>query len=279
MYELFLIVIALLWLTAATISDFKKREIPDWISFSLIAFALSYRAFVSLFAGEWGFFFSGVIGFGIFWALGNGMYRTGFGGGDAKLLMALGAVLPFSFFYLENFKIMAVFLFAFLFLGAGYSFVYSIVIVLTNIKKFRIKLEQRIASHSKLMIIFAAFFTLALILSVFNVMILPIAVLLLLFPILFIYSKAVEDIMITKISSKNLTVGDWLVDKVKIGRQIIMPRTTGLSEHEVWLLRKHHKSVKIKQGIPFTISFLLAFIVIVWLWYSNWGFLNYNLWF
>ena len=38
--EIFLIILALIWLIFAVISDLKTREVPNWLNFSLIIFAL-----------------------------------------------------------------------------------------------------------------------------------------------------------------------------------------------------------------------------------------------
>jgi hypothetical protein len=279
MYELFLIVLALLWLIGAAIFDFKTKthEIPNWLSFSLIAFAMSYRTFVSIFTSDLGFLISGIAGFTVFWILGNVMYRIGFGGADTKILMAMGTVVPFSFSYAENIKIMAIFFFMLLFIGAIYSLVYSVGVVLFNFGKFKHRFKARYIEHRNLILGLFALAIMPFILAFFNIIFLPLALLMLIFPILFVYAKAVEDIMIKKLSSKELTLGDWLAEKVKVGRHVIEPRSTGLNEYELRLLRKCHKTVLIKDGIPFTISFLLAFIAFVWLWQSGWSFFNYNL--
>jgi Flp pilus assembly protein protease CpaA len=51
MFEvIFLIVLAVVWIGAATICDLKSREVPNWINFSLIIFALGFRFFYSLFS-------------------------------------------------------------------------------------------------------------------------------------------------------------------------------------------------------------------------------------
>jgi Flp pilus assembly protein protease CpaA len=276
MYEFFLIVLALLWLTGAAIFDFRSREIPDWLSFSLIAFALAYRAFVSIFTSDWSFLVSGVAGFAVFWILGNVMYRIGFGGGDAKILMAMGTVIPFSFSYAENIKIMAIFIFALLFIGAIYSLIYSIGIALFKFGKFKRMFKARSIEHKNLVLGLFALAIIPFVLVFFNIIFLPLALLMLIFPILFVYAKAVEDVMIKKLSGRELTIGDWLAEKVKVGRHVIEPRPTGLNEHDLRLLRKYHKTILIKDGIPFTISFLLAFIAFIWLWQSGWSFFNYN---
>ncbi len=53
---LFLSVLAFVWISFAVIFDLKKREIPNWLNFSLIIFAIGFRFFYSLFL-EVGFAF------------------------------------------------------------------------------------------------------------------------------------------------------------------------------------------------------------------------------
>ena len=48
----FLIAVGLIAVIFASIQDLKKREVTNWISFSLIVFALGFRFFYSLFSGE-----------------------------------------------------------------------------------------------------------------------------------------------------------------------------------------------------------------------------------
>ena len=98
MYEsLFLIILAFIWLIVASVLDFKTREIPNWLNFSLITFALAFRALFSIVESEPLFFVYGVLGFAMFFILANIFYYARIiAGGDAKLLMGLGAVLPLS---------------------------------------------------------------------------------------------------------------------------------------------------------------------------------------
>jgi len=95
---IFLISLGLIWIIFAVVQDLKKREIANWLNFSLVIFALGFRLFYSLF-GEFGyeFFYQGLIGFGVFFLLGNLLYYGKvFAGGDAKLMISLGAIIPFS---------------------------------------------------------------------------------------------------------------------------------------------------------------------------------------
>ncbi len=99
MYEvIFLWALALIYIIFAVIQDIKTKEIANWINFSLIAFSLGFRFFYSLFNGiDFSFFYNGLIGLGIFFVIGNILYYSKvFAGGDAKLMISLGAILPIS---------------------------------------------------------------------------------------------------------------------------------------------------------------------------------------
>jgi prepilin peptidase CpaA len=82
--------VPLILLVAATVFDLWRREIPNWIPLTLIAWAI-IAAVRSWSAQGWvppvaGFVLALAIGMLLFW-------RGGFGGGDVKLLAGLGAVV------------------------------------------------------------------------------------------------------------------------------------------------------------------------------------------
>ena len=85
-------------LTVATIHDFRTREIPDWISIVIAAIAI-----IASTAGWWSIglplcLAGGVVGL----LVGYGLFRFAeLGGGDAKLIAALGLLLgPVGIFIL-----------------------------------------------------------------------------------------------------------------------------------------------------------------------------------
>ena len=69
--------------------------------------------------------------------------------------------------------------------------------------------------------------------------------------------------MIKLVKAGDLTEGDWLVGDIKLGRGVIKKTVDGLSVNDILKLRKAGKSVLIKEGIPFTPAFLMAFVVMV----------------
>ena len=137
---IFLFVLATIWIIFAVIQDLRKREVANWLNFSLIIFALGFRFFYSLFSSEldFAFFYQGLIGLGIFFIIGNLLYYGKmFAGGDAKLMIALGTILPLSNDFFINLKFFALFFFLFLFAGAFYSLTVSIVLTVKNFKIFK----------------------------------------------------------------------------------------------------------------------------------------------
>ena len=83
-------IIALAGVIAATITDLKSREGPNWLTFSLIAIALGTRLIYSLITSNFSYIISGIIYLGAGFVLANILYYGKiFAGGDSKLLIAL----------------------------------------------------------------------------------------------------------------------------------------------------------------------------------------------
>ncbi|MBM3234498.1 prepilin peptidase [Candidatus Pacearchaeota archaeon] len=275
--EIFLIILALVYLVYASISDLKKREIPNWLSFSLIVFALAYRAFISAINLDLWYFIFGLLGLGVFVALGYGFYYARiFAGGDAKLLMAFGAVLPVSGFYSSLISSFA-FIFLILFCGSIYGIIWSFYLILGNWKNFSSEFLKQAGKNKKLFYFSLALAVILIFLPVYSHdwILALIPVIFFLFPLLFIFAKAVEEsCMIIDVKTSKLTEGDWLYEKVKIGRKTIKPYWEGLSLEEIKILRKYKGKVKIKQGIPFVPAFFFAFVVLIYLYLTNSSVLN-----
>ncbi len=261
----FLFGLGLLWSIFAVIQDLKTREVSNWLNFSLIGFALAYRVFYSLFINDYLFFVSGLLGFGVFFGLSHLFYYTKvFAGGDAKLLMGFGVILPYSNFN-ELFSIGVIFLFALFLFGALYGLIYSVFIVIKNINKFRreffvgIKrtIDNKYLIVSIIVLVFLLGFYFDLDLWIYFIFILCG------FLFLYVYVKALDLCMIKLVKFKDLQEGDWLEREIRAGKKIIKKSVHGLSKEDIKLLKRFRKSVYIKEGIPFTPAFLLALLATV----------------
>ncbi len=90
-------------------------------------------------------------------------------------------------------------------------------------------------------------------------------------PYLYLSAKAIDEVcMIKKISPKNLTEGDWLYKDVKIGNKFVKKSWDGLTKQEIKLLKKKDY-VFVRQGIPFSPAFLIAFLILIYFWFFRSG--------
>jgi hypothetical protein len=292
--DIILTTIAIIWLVTATLQDIRKREVANWLNFSLIIIGLGIRAITSIIANEKGYFINALLFLLIFFVLANILYYGRiFAGGDAKLLIALGVIFATTpsflqhiqtLFPLQNEKyqllqsmiipfeahFLITFLVNVLFLGSLYGIIYSIVLSILNRKVFLKEFRKAIRKKTflKLIYLFPAFLFLMIAIMDKERVLLVLAVSLAALPYLFIFVKSVENsCMLRSLKPAELTEGDWLAKPLKLNakgkkKMIIKPNWQGLSKKEINLIKKAKiKEVVIKQGIPFVPVFLIALIV------------------
>lgn len=277
----FLIALALIWLAIAVVCDIKKREVPNWLNFSLLLFALTYRAFYSIFETNYLPFLFGLLGFAIFFILANIFYYSRiFAGGDAKLLIALGPIVPLANTLKNNLILLLDFILLLLIVGAVYGLFSSFILIYRNKKNFSKEFLRQFKKFKKfcyLSVILAVIILLFAIFAVYKILII-LSALVFVYPYLFVYAKAIEEsCMIKKINVGQLSEGDWLHKPIKVGKKTIKPSWDGLSNKELDLIKKNYKGkkIEIKQGIPFIPVFFIAFILFIILWYSRWNFYQF----
>ncbi len=286
MPELFLLVIALIVLAIGSFTDFRSREVPDWLSYAGIVLGALIRIVWSITSSDYHPLLWGVLGFAIFWLVGAVMYYTGqWGGGDAKILMALGTIMGvqlsvpgvqfswYSWYTILWSDFMISFLINSLLIGAVYGIVW---LALLSIKKYAelnqswITILARESSfHWASLSSFVICIALALFLPVgLQPVMLLLAVWCLLFFYLFVWLKSVEEsCMKVQLPVSQVTEGDWIAEEVVVsGKRICGPHYEGITKKQLELLQKLSmqgkiKQVLVKQGIPFVPNFLIAFVV------------------
>ena len=92
--RLIFVSIALAGVLIGTIFDLKARWVPDYVNYFMIFFGLAGHAIISIQANSiWPFAYS-LIAVGILYVLSAVLFYAGaWGGGDAKMLIGLGALL------------------------------------------------------------------------------------------------------------------------------------------------------------------------------------------
>jgi Flp pilus assembly protein protease CpaA len=267
MYEvIFLWALALAFIIFAVVQDIRTKEIANWLNFSLIIFALGFRLFYSIFEGDnFSFFYNGLIGFGIFFVIGNLFYYSRlFAGGDAKLMIALGTILPISSRFFSNVQIFLNFLILFLISGFAYTILTSVFLCIKNFKKFKKEFANQLDKKRKLSYLFLVAGIIFILIGFLEILFTFIGLLIFITFYLYLYSKAIdESSMVKTISTNKLREGDWLYSNVKIGKKMIKANWDGVSKKDIKEIMKNHKEVKIREGIVFSPVFLIAFILLI----------------
>ncbi len=267
-------VVAGVGLCAASISDLRTREVPDWLSYGLIAAGIGTHTIRALAFGDIWIFASGLAGAGLCWLLALAMFYGGqWGGGDAKLLIGLGALFglplwPFAFPELASFLVYS------LLVGALYGLAWTLALAVRTWRPFLREFSRLIAlpvyRKARSTVRMAALVGIVLTVAVggqFRFVPLLAAGAVFLMFYLWVAVRSIEGAAMQKwIPVGKLTEGDWAVSDVIVGGKYICgPKDLGLSLDQIALLKKLKRQRKIskvliKEGIPFVPTFLLAFL-------------------
>ncbi len=277
MIDYILISVAFIWIIAAIISDLKTREIPNWLNYSLIAIAISLRTMQSITTKDLYYFVYTLIGLFIFLAISSLMYYTKqWGGGDAKLLTGLGAIFatyPQSLlkFFDPNLNIpfLVSFFINLIVIGSIYGLIYAIALSIKNKNDFLKELKKTPKKGQKFVIITS----LILIITSFifsdirTVLILTTITYLILYYLIILIKVTEKVCLFKKIPPEKLTEGDWVTDSIYDGKKLIYSsKSPCVNKKQIKQIielknKKKLKEITVKEGIPFTPSFLFALII------------------
>jgi Flp pilus assembly protein protease CpaA len=255
--------------TLAGIWDLKTTEVPDQIPYVMIAIALIFYGIQSYL--EWNYWpiVSSLTAGLTLLGLGFAMYYLGqWGGGDAKILSAMGFLLPTAPLPVKTFfPFPASYLINVFLVGAMYMLVYAFIMAMLN-KKIILGFLKDMKANSKIIslgsiCLFATFLVINLYLIktfdlVYNIpslianSILPLILTIVLY-VIWRFAKVVEDVGFKKkIPISELKVGDVLLES-KLWE--------GLTEKDLKKIKASGKRfVYIKEGVRFAMSFPLALL-------------------
>jgi Flp pilus assembly protein protease CpaA len=273
--ELIMYSIAFIALVVASYTDIRTREVPDWLNYGLIGTGLAISLLFSAVYFDIGFFINSLAGLGIFFVIAWVMFYSGqWGGGDSKILMGLGALLGLDLGFRNLF--LAYFFVNFLFVGAAYGMLTSVVLALRHRRRFL--REYKKISKSRVVLGFKKYLmALLFVIVIMFFFVTGYQARLLLFSLLvvavvtfcvLVFGKVVEKACMYKyVKPEELTEGDWIAKDIKVdGRYIAGPKDLGIGKGQIRRLIRLYKKNKIKrvlikEGIPFVPSFLIAFLV------------------
>lgn len=255
--------------------DLKTTEIPDLIPYSMIALALIIKALNSYFSADvWIIIDSLIVGLSFF-AFGLLLYLAGqWGGGDAKVLAAIGFLIPTLPSLYFSPKLLFIFPLSFLLnlflIGSIYIIIYAFAIAFQNKEVTSAFLKDIKGNFRNLFLIFSI--TASIIISIplilafsfkFSVThFLPLSFLPSVFGLLVLWRflRVVEDVGFKKkIQTENLEEGDMLEEEIKdLGLDSKLIK--GLTKEEVEKIRENKDEVAIREGVRFAPVFPMALI-------------------
>ena len=333
--EILLISIALIWLIAATVTDIKTTEIPNWLNYSLMIFAVVSYSLISYSKYQMGALiflilallallislskiyydsndektsgkirgliailitstlficisiisnlitplFYSIIALLAFTAIGYLMYYSRqWGGGDARLLAAIGASFPVYPSILKEIfspKFQAPYfpvtiLINIVIFGAVYGLIFLIITIIKNKKAFLDEFKKANSKHKKIRNMSLTASLILIVLGIFmpgifqiRVVTISLGITIIIFFYLFIMIKASEkSSMFIKIPVEKLREGDWITKEIRMNNKLIYaPKAAGVSKEEIVKIKKHLKEIEIKSGIAFMPAFLIAIII------------------
>jgi Flp pilus assembly protein protease CpaA len=264
----FLIVLVLAVLVISTVTDLRKREVPDWLSYSAIVAGFGSRLIWSAYSWDYHPILDGAVGFSVFFILACALYYLGqWGGGDSKLLMAVGVCLGLN---LDINHIILAFVVNAIWLGGVYGALWSVYLAANNWKNFKEEYKTQLKKHG-----FVRFIPLAVLLVIvflsfvldLNPVLEALLIVMVVFvPLLFYVSVFVRAVDISSmrkfVSPAEITEGDWVVNDIVVNKKRICgPRDLGISLKQIEELKKYHiRRVLIKIGVPFVPALLLAYL-------------------
>ena len=242
MLEISFFILGLAVLIVASITDFKIREVPDWLSYSFIFIAILANIIISIIKNDYWYILNSLAGALFAFLLGLVLFYSGqWGGGDSKVMIGLFTLIGFniqSFYSLitGNLSIIPYLLSSTWFLliinialvGVIYGLIFSIFLATKNKKLFlsiikktldnrRIKvLRKTVLTISGLIVLIALatfFFSSSELYTSIYIAVMAILLLVLFYGWLF--AKAIDKgYMYKKIRANKITIGDWTVDKI-----------------------------------------------------------------
>lgn len=290
---IFIFLVCFFGLLFGSMTDLKRREVPDILNAGLLMVGFGIATIASIVSWNVLSLASALLGFIFCFFISCIMFYTGqWGGGDAKLLIALGALIGLPFSPLQSLLILLmnnpfsiamhdipflfIFLFMVIFLGGIFGFFWLVILIVRHwhqfVPSYLSALEERYARRKRYILyaLLLILFSVAVFVSDFSLQILSAVSALLLFFLYhsFLIIKVTEQIAFVKrVPVSDITEGDWVAEDVVVeGKIIVSKKDLGMSReqlHELQRLAKHGKIsvVPVKYGIPFVPSFLLAFVV------------------
>jgi len=274
-FDYFFIGVAIFGAIIGTITDLKTRLVPDWTNYFMIFSGLLGHAAISINSGTiWPLIYS-VVAAGIFYAVGSLMFYSGaWGGGDAKMLVGFGALIPIlppTVLHPAPWPFLVTLWVNLLLFGAIFGLVSTFVLAIKHRKNFVIEFTSQIEKNKKFVYILPTLVAVPSLIYVFdkNAILVLIGSLAFVFSILVFVLRAVENACMHKqIMPSKLVEGDWVAEEVRAGEFTYKPERSGITKQNIVKLVDLEKAgklkqIKVKDGLPYVPALLAGLLASV----------------
>ncbi len=259
----------------ASLEDLRTREVPNWLSYATAIVALFIGIVYSLTSMSFTPVLQVVAGLVAGDILGRVLYYTGqWGGGDAKLLRAMGGLFGLQ---LQLVPLFLVFVLNLFLAGAVFGVVWSVVLAVRHWERFSESFVETVQTEPfrtlRRVVIAVSFVLLVGIYFAERPFRLFMGLMVLIwFAMLYLWAfvKSVEaSSMFDQVPVKELVPGDWVAEDVEADGEVIYEEgDLGVSPEKIEEIAAVRDAVRVKRGVPFVPSFFIAFVATVaW---GNW---------
>ncbi len=246
----------------ASVSDLRTREVPDYLSYFLICLGLVNQIFL-FFSLRFYYFFVNLLVAVLALLFSLVMYKfKQWGGADAKLLVGIALLISYD----ESVPLFIFYFINFLWVGAFYGLLSTLILVLLNFRRF---MKFFTADYFKRKFFYWFCFG-VVVSSPFSLFISRSALLsfmIFLMGFIFLLSmilKNANKLMIKSVSVDKLTEGDWVSQVVTVDGVVIFnpKKDVSVNKSQLEIIKKSDISrVRIIEGMPFVPALALAFII------------------
>ena len=252
-----------LWtaLILGSLEDIRIREVPDLLSFSLLGIGLILGLERSLATTSFLPFTLSVVTAALAFSIGAALYYLGqWGGGDAKLLAGVASFFTPSKFLAYFFYVLV--------MGSVFGLLWTVWLVVKDYEVVSSKASLLKHKYVVLIVLLTGAVTtttlfvlgkdeVAALVGLATFVVLSTGA-------LYALKKAENTLLFDNKPVSTLVPGDWLAHSVSVDGTLIENKGQGLTEKEVSLLKtSEFETVRVKDGLPFVPSFLLAYGVYI----------------
>ncbi|MBD3209557.1 prepilin peptidase [Candidatus Woesearchaeota archaeon] len=223
-------------LLIGTHTDLRRREVPDWLNFGFIVAGLGLGLLATILSWSLQPLLSSVLGLLAGVLIGHLMFYAGqWGGGDAKMIMGIGALLGLDVFHCcsaSQLPLLVIFFVNTVLVGAVYGLLWAVFLGFRHRRKVKRAFVERLRSppvrKARMAVIIACLCLIVLVIAVphylFRLVFACFALIVFFMFYTWVFIHVIEHAcMVKPVPVRDLVEGDWIFEEVWVKRPAFSP--------------------------------------------------------